>query len=89
MEAITSPPVTKDLIIQEQKAKLERVLKQVQPGLAVEIIRYGPNGMRSLNSQTYREGNQEFYNNLIRLYFDDACKALKEGQKLRIQLVRG
>ncbi len=89
MESTIDSPHTKNLIIDEQKAKLERVLKQIEPGLAVEIIRYGANAPRSLISHTYREGNAEFYRSIIRLHFADSLKALREGQKLRIQLVRG
>jgi hypothetical protein len=88
MEATTETFPSKEQIIVEKRAKLERVLKQVEPGLALEIIRYGKNGLRTVTSQIYNGGNHDFFSNLMRAYFDDVSAALAEGQNIRIQLRR-
>jgi hypothetical protein len=80
-------PQTREQIIEQQKAKLGRVLSQAQPGLAVEIIRYGKNS-RNIVSQTFTGGDLEVFKLMVTRYFNDSCQKLKEDQRLRIQLIR-
>jgi hypothetical protein len=89
MKSITSLHRSSEQIILEQRAKLNRVLMQVVPGETIEIIRYGGNAPRALSSAMYTGGNKIFYDALINQFFNDACQLLKEGQRLRIQVLRG
>ena len=88
MEAEIAVSKSKKEIIEVQAAKLERVLLQVQPSEAIEIIRYGKT-TRVLVSHTFKGGDLEAYARMVKLFFADVCEALREGQNLRIQLMRG
>jgi hypothetical protein len=90
METLTleERPLTVEQIIEKQRAKFERVLTQIQPGLAIEIIRYWKTS-RILVARTYRGEDLEVYTAIVRRFFNDACKELRPGQNLRIQLMRG
>ena len=87
MKSILNPSLPGEQIVEQQRAKLNRVLSQVAPQETIEIIRYGANTKRALTSATYHGGNKNFYTALINQYFNDACAGLKEGQKLRIQVL--
>jgi len=87
MELEILVPFTRESVIEQQRAKLERLFTQVQPGLSIEIIRYGKS-LRSLVGETYQGGELESYCSRVRHHFDDAAKSLRDGQTLRIQLMR-
>ncbi len=89
METVRQSLRSKTEIIERQKARLERVLTQIEPGRAVEIIRYGQKSTRSVISQTYTGGNLDLYCNLMRSYLQDTCEGMREGQNIRIQMISG